>query len=184
MDTKEHFEFHMKGHYDAKYVCPYCAYTGQTIQIIKRHINTEREAAKKAEDEKKGLTEDQSAHKDQKIYKCFGCKVCNKIHDKLEKRCEHIDEDSDNECDFAHDIDYQFKDHLKKHFNELFIAIKDKDKRRDKIRPIVDKFCEELYFENSAKKKVLIEKFHKSKDGNEGGDKRPVVMESDDDWDD
>ncbi|CAG2182796.1 unnamed protein product, partial [Oppiella nova] len=173
MDTKEHFDFHMSGHYDAKYVCPFCAYTGPTIQTIKRHINTERENAAKYVAENRPLNEDLKAHKDQKIYKCFGCKVCNKIHDKLEKRCEHIDEASDNECDFMHDIDYQFKDHLKRHFNELFKGIKDKDQRRDKIRPIVDKFAEEMYFENNAKKRVLIDKFQ-SKDKDDKPKDKPI----------
>ncbi|XP_054153364.1 uncharacterized protein LOC128952058 [Oppia nitens] len=192
MYTKEQFDFHMNGHYDAKYTCPFCAYTGPTIQIIKRHIYNLRESAEKLKSEGKPLDEDEREHIDKKYYKCYGCKVCNIIYDKSEKRCEHIQEDSDNECDFMHDIDYQFKDHLKRHFNETFSKIKDKSERREKIKPLVDKFVEEEYFVNKAKKQRLIEKYQKSNDeddnGNDGVNEEPNIKEvltanSEDDWD-
>ena len=150
-----------------QYVCPFCAYTGPTIQIIKRHINKEREAALQDAKDGKYLNADKKAHKDIKVYQCFGCKVCDRIHDKMEKRCQHIVEDEENQCQFMHDMDYEFKDHLKRHFEDKFKNIKDKDERKQKIKVIVNKFVEEIYFENNAKKGLLIEKFSKSKEAEE-----------------
>ena len=179
-----------------QYVCPFCAYTGPTIQIIKRHINKERETALQDAKDGKYLNEDKKAHKDIKVYQCFGCKVCHKIHDKLDKKCKHIEDDEDNQCQFMHDMDYEFKDHLKMHFADKFNAIKDKDQRKQKIKAIVDKFVEEQYFENNAKKGLLVEKFNKTKETerkssddkednekNEDKPKKSSEQSSDSDWD-
>ena len=153
-------------------------------------MNKEREAAIQLAKEGKKLNEDKRIHKDIKIYQCFGCKVCDKIHDKLEKRCEHIREDNVNQCQFNNDLDYEFKDHLKKHFADKFRNIKDLDERKKKIKSIVDKFVDEQYFENNAKKDLLIDKFSETKrtdskynqKSNESQQKSKDVS-SDSDWD-
>lgn len=125
-------------------------------------MKKERELASEREKSGKPLSDDLKDHHKIKIYQCFGCKVCDKMHKKFETRCEHILEDEDNQCDFAHDIDYEFKDHLKMHFSETFRHMKNKEEKKDKIRVIADKFVDELYFENRAKTDILVKKFQES----------------------
>ncbi len=160
--------FHLLIYSYLQFVCPFCAYTGPSIQIIKRHITQEREIEPKSGDDSE--EEERSRwHRNKKIYKCNGCKVCHKIHERDEKRCKHIEEDEENACDFSHDIDHEFKDHLRsKHFDQIFGKnIKNKDIRRKKIREIVDKFVDNQYFENNAKKRFIIDRYQNNNDSDQ-----------------